>query len=212
MSKNRMISSTLWNATITSCASRPKKLKFLDVVNYIAPGFAFSKYILAYKISVEKGLFFFYYKCIDYLDKLDGCKLPEHKDIVFQILRTIVSPRRNTLNIEQFGIKKACRPVENSLHGTTIKKLCHFWLPCEKHVDFYADLLADMFKDTISLPVTFRYLFKTLPRGYFHVVLGVNKELQTTMRNNITGGSSIIFHRYHEQNKTCKRENEDKVV
>lgn len=32
------------------------------------------------------------------------------------------------------------------------------------------------------------------------------------MRNNITSGPSIIFHRYDEKNKTCIRGHEDKVA
>lgn len=71
-----------------------------------------------------------------------------------------------------------------------------------------------MFKETISVPgVTLRYLIKVLPMGVmFRLCVEKHKDLNTTMSNNITDGLSIIFHRYHENNKTWIRGNEDKVV
>lgn len=83
----------------------------------------------------------------------------------------------------------------------------------QKQVKFYADLGVDIFKSTISISgVTLRYLFKSLPNGVmFTLCSEKQKELHSTPRDNITGGSLITFHRYHENNNTCIREDE-KVV
>ena len=54
----------------------------------------------------------------------------------------------------------------------------------------------DMFKDSVSLPVlTQKYLFLNLSRGEYFV--GEHKHLTKLLRDNIVGGPSIIFHRYH---------------
>ena len=40
----------------------------------------------------------------------------------------------------------------------------------------------------------------------FHWFQKKNADLHTTIRKNIVGGPAIVFHRYHEQNKTLIRE------
>jgi hypothetical protein len=81
-------------------------------------------------------------------------------------------------------------------------------------VDFYEDLGVDMFKDAISVPgVTLKYLFKTLPKDVsFSLCSKREQDLHNTIRENIVGGPSIIFHRYHEKDQTFVRGNSDKAV
>ena len=50
------------------------KLRFVDVVNYLAPGFSYDKYLKAYGCTVQKG--HFPYQYIDDLRKLEECSLP----------------------------------------------------------------------------------------------------------------------------------------
>ena len=62
----------------------------------------------------------------------------------------------------------------------------------------------DMFKESISLPgLTQRYLFMNLPHDEYFVGFGEqHKHLHKLMKDNIVGGPSIIFHRYHECGET----------
>ena len=62
----------------------------------------------------------------------------------------------------------------------------------------------DIFKDSISLPgLTQRYLFKNLDSNDYFVGFGrEHKHLYKTLRENIVGGPSIIFHRYQERGVT----------
>ena len=63
----------------------------------------------------------------------------------------------------------------------------------------------DMFKVSVSLPgLTERYLFSRLDDkvDYFVGFAKEHKHLAKLMRDNIVGGPSIIFHRYHERSKT----------
>ena len=50
------------------------KLKFLDMTNYIAPGFSYDKYLKAYGCEVTKG--HFPYEYMDCLTRLDDTALP----------------------------------------------------------------------------------------------------------------------------------------
>ena len=52
------------------------KLRFLVVVNYLAPGFIYDKYLKAYGCTVQKG--HFPYEYIDDLRKLEERSLPPH--------------------------------------------------------------------------------------------------------------------------------------
>ena len=49
-------------------------LKFIDMVNYLAPGYSYDKYLKAYGCELEKG--HFPYEYMDDLLKLDGRALP----------------------------------------------------------------------------------------------------------------------------------------
>jgi hypothetical protein len=57
---------------------KTEKLKFLDVSNFIAPGFSYAKYLSAYGVDQQKG--YFPYEWIDDLDKLNCETLPTKAD------------------------------------------------------------------------------------------------------------------------------------
>ena len=54
------------------------QLKFLDMTNYIAPGFSYDKYLKAYGCEVTKG--HFPYEYMDCLERLDDTMLPPKED------------------------------------------------------------------------------------------------------------------------------------
>ena len=63
-----------------------------------------------------------------------------------------------------------------------------------------------MFKDGISVPgLTLKYLFNSKD-AQFTLFDRHNADLHTLVKENIVGGPSIIFHRYHEAGKTYLRE------
>ena len=67
-----------------------------------------------------------------------------------------------------------------------------------------------MFKQSISVPgLTLLYMFNDLPeKTYFTIFNEKNKDLHDLVKQNIVGGPSIIFHRYHEKGVTTLRQNE----
>jgi hypothetical protein len=75
----------------------------------------------------------------------------------------------------------------------------------DKMFQFNQNRHIDMFKDGISVPgLTLKYKFQDLP-DYFTVPDEKNKDLYDLCKNNIVGNPSIVFHRYHEKNKTFTR-------
>ena len=50
--------------------------KFLDISNYLAPGFSYDQFLKAYECEQTKG--FFPYQWLDCLDKLEETSLPPH--------------------------------------------------------------------------------------------------------------------------------------
>ena len=57
---------------------KTKTLKFVDIINYLAPGFSYAKYLKAFGCSAAKG--FLPYEWITSLDKLNYPGLPAHED------------------------------------------------------------------------------------------------------------------------------------
>ena len=60
------------------------QLKFLDVTNYIAPGFSYEKYLKVYGCEVTKG--HFPYEYMDCLERLDYTTVPP-KEALFSRLK-----------------------------------------------------------------------------------------------------------------------------
>ena len=75
----------------------------------------------------------------------------------------------------------------------------------EKMYLYYQNQNVDIFKDGISVPgLTLKYMFQDLP-SYFTIPNEKNKDLYQLFKNNIVGGPSIVFHRYHERDVTTIR-------
>ena len=78
---------------------------------------------------------------------------------------------------------------------------------------FKTELQLDMLKDGKSIPgLTLRYLFQELsPDVYFSLFNERQADLHTLLREQIVGGPSIIFNRYHEKDQTMIRDGDRKV-
>ena len=179
------------------------RLKFLDIRNYLAPGFDYATYLKAYKCSAEKG--FFPYEWMDELDKLQNTALPDHKDFYSTLKNSNISDEeyqycRNVWNTERM------KTMKDYLVWYNNRDVVPFMEALEKQVQFYQKLRVDMFKDGISVPgLTLRYLFNN-DQANFTLIDQKNADLHELIKTNNVGGPSIIFHRYHEANHTKIRE------
>ena len=186
---------------------KTKCLKLLDISNYVAPGFSYDQFLKAYECEQTKG--FFPYEWVDGLDKLEKTSLPPH-EAFFSSLKN-----QNITNEEY----QYCQQVWEENEMSTFKDflvwynnldVVPFLEAVEKMSAFWQERKIDMFKDGVSVPgLTLKYLFSYLsPQTYFSLCDKANSDLYHLIRDNNTGGPSIIFHRYHEASKTKIREAE----
>lgn len=184
---------------------KTKNLKFLDITNYLAPGFSYGEYLKAYKCTEEKG--HFPYEWLTSVDKLNDSRLPPH-DAFFSKLKNA------NITDEEY---QHCQSVFTEFNMTSMKDFLVWYNnkdvkpmleAIEKMFQFYKNRKIDMFKDGISVPgLTLKYMFQDLP-FYFTLATEKYKDVYHLLKNNIVGGPSIVFHRYHEKDVTSIRPNE----
>jgi G:T-mismatch repair DNA endonuclease (very short patch repair protein) len=181
-----------------------ERLQFLDICNYLAPGYSYEKYIKAYGASLQKS--FFPYDWMDSLEKLNYPELPPQDAFTNKLKATDISN-------EDY---EKCKSIWQEYNMKNMKD----WLVYYNNLDvqpfiealehqfkFYKDRHMDMFKDGISVPgLTNKYLFDTIPDGSFFALMGENhKDLYKTILKNVVGGPSIVFNRYHWKDETYLR-------
>ena len=74
----------------------------------------------------------------------------------------------------------------------------------EKMSQFWRERKIDMFKDGITVPgLTIKYLLSYLsPHTYLSLFARANSDLYHLIKDNNTGGPSIILHEYHDSGET----------
>ncbi|CAH3104137.1 unnamed protein product [Porites lobata] len=188
------------------CLKTPH-LRFLDVTNFLAPGFSYDKFLKAYECPQTKG--FFPYEWLDSLDKLDHPSLPPH-EAFFSTLKNENISEEDYQYCQQVWSDNNMQTFKDFLIWYNNLDVQPFCGALEKMCAFWKDKKIDMLRQGISIPgVTLTYLFTTLESGIFFSLFDEkNKDLYTLFKKNLVGGPSIIFHRYHEEDKTKIRERE----
>ena len=185
-----------------------EKLKFYDIVNYLAPGYSYDKYLKAYGCELQKG--HFPYEYMDDVLKLDDQALPTQTAFFSQLKNEGISDTDYA----------ACQAVWCDNKMTTMRDyliwynnrdVTPFLEAISKQFAFYHDRGIDMFKDGISVPgLSLLYMFNNLPKDTFFTVFNrTNKDAHHLVKDNIVGGPAIIFHRYHEKGITKIRGGEE---
>ena len=178
---------------------KSKSLKFLDMANYLAAGSSLDQWLKAYQCSMTKG--FFPYEWLDDFTKLDSNSLPAYND-------WFSSLKNKNIDEEDY---KYCLQVWNDNKMKTMKDFLKWYnngdvIPMveaiNKMFEFYRAKGLDMFKDAISLPGLAYKMLLSCTKAKFSLFEEEHKELYYLMKRNIVGGPSIIFHRYHEVDKT----------
>ena len=134
------------------CLKTPH-LRFLDVTNFLAPGFSYDKFLKAYECPQTKG--FFPYQWLDSLEKLDNPSLPPHEAFFSTLKNKNISDEDyqycqqvwSNNNIQSFlefliwynnlDVQPFCKALE---------KLCAFW----------KDKKIDMLTQGISISISIR--------------------------------------------------------
>ena len=178
-----------------------KKLKFLDVTQYLAPGVSYDKYLKAYGCELQKG--HFPYEYMDGIGKLEDRALPPQAAFYSQLKSEEISDA-DYARCQAVWHDNGMTTLRDYLVWYNNRDVTPFLEAIAKQFTFYCDRGIDMFKDGISVPgLSLLHLFNDLPNDtYFTVFNRTNSDLHKLVKDNIVGGPAIIFHRYHEKNVT----------
>ena len=177
------------------------KLKFVDICNYLAPGFSYDKYLKAYGCDLQKG--HFPYEYMDGIEKLEDRALPPQAAFFSRLKNEGIS-NDDYARCQAVWRDNGMTTMRDYLVWYNNRDVTPFLEAIAKQFAFYHDRGIDMFKDGISVPgLSLLHLFNDLPNDtYFTVFNRTNSDLHELVKDNIVGGPAIIFHRYHEKNVT----------
>ena len=178
-----------------------KKLKFLDICNYLAPGFSYAKYLTAYGCAQQKG--HFPYEYMDGIGKLDDRALTPQSAFFSRLTNEGISDE-DYARCQAVWRANEMKTLREYLVWYNNRDVTPFLEAIDKQAAFYHDQHIEIFKDGISVPgLTLLYLFNDLPPDTNFVNFNrTNSDLHQLVKANIVGGPAIIFHRYHEKDVT----------
>lgn len=171
-------------------------LKFLDIVNYLAAGTSYAKFLKAY--GVEDGKGFFPYEWFDNLNKLEEPRLPPHTAF-YSRLRNNNITEAEYQQCQMVWRGERCRTMRDYLVWYNNQDVGPFLQAVQGMVDhFWRQYQIDIFKGPVSLPGVASLLMhqKAEQQGATFALFGRKQEsLHDLVRTNLVGGPSIIFHR-----------------
>ena len=178
-----------------------KKLTFLDITSYLAPGFSYDKYLKAYGCGLQKG--HFPYEYMDGIGKLEDRALPPQEAFYNRLKNEGISDD-DYARCQAVWCDNRMKSMRDFLVWYNNRDVVPFLEAIDKQFAFYKQQNIDMFKDGVSVPgLTLLYLFNELPSNTFFTVFNqTNSDLHLLVKDNIVGGPAIIFHRYHEKDIT----------
>ena len=200
-----------------------RSLRFLDVCNFIAPGFSYRKYLAAFDCAEEKG--FFPYEWMDDVSKLE-CKALPPREAFYSSLKNETLSESDYALCQRAWRDNGMSKMKDFLiwyNNLDVKPMLE---AIAKQCSIYETKGIDMLKDAISLPgLAVRWLFASVPsrpvpvefdssalhrevRQLLPVMLlrDEERDLYQTIKDNLVGGPSIIFHRYHKKDVTAIRQ------
>ena len=215
------------------------KLEFLDITNYLAAGTSLSNFYASFNVETPKGIF--PYEWFNSLERLYETSLPQRSEDMRQALEDLKEDPENEEIKERVERLSKNDPYYSTLKDRTVSNedvalAKEVWE--ERGMSTFSDYIKyynnvdvtgcveaiqkmlkdkkeqglDMFKISVSLPgLTQRYLFNNIGDDYFVGFGQEHKHIEEELRNGITGGPSIIFHRYHEKLKTLIKSIKDNI-
>ena len=176
-----------------------KQLKFIDILNFLSPATSYAKFLKAFNVPESKGTF--PYEWFTSLDKLDETSLPPRSAFYSELKKSTVSEEEYT-ELQTIWTVNNMKNMHDFLVWYNNQDVKPFLTAIEKMSDYYASCQLDLLKDGISLPgLAMQDLFSDCDT-FFSLVKQKDSDLHQTMRDQIVGGPSIIFNRYHEKDKT----------
>ena len=185
---------------------KTSKLRFLDIKNFLVPGFSYRKFLVAYRAELRK--FYFPYEFVTDLDKLKS-GLPEDSVFYSSLSKSNITQEEYNLVVKTWMEKDW-----SSLHEMLIY---YNVLDCVPFVQAVQNLLRpylqqglDIFKTslTVSGVAKLQMMKKIQTNGFFCLFPKRHGNLYKKLRSQLTGGLSLIFCRLAISGKTKIRSHE----
>ncbi|KAK3104447.1 hypothetical protein FSP39_002238 [Pinctada imbricata] len=198
----------IWSLSIFVIAT--DTLKFLDITSYLSPGINYAKFLKAFDVVEDKG--FFPYDWLDHIEKLEYPQLPPHAAFYSAL-------KDHNISSDEY---RFCQKVWKDNGMCTFKDFLvwynnldvgPFVTAVQNLQKYYFERHIDIFKVSISVPGLARQMLFKCGRqagASFALCNDNNKDLYYTIKDNIIGGPSIIFNRYHQVGKTNIRNDPSK--
>ena len=222
---------------------KTEHLKFMDILQFLAPGYNLKSFFKAFGVAEQKGFFpYDYFIHAEQLDEttlppyetfystIKGCNVLEEEYAAFQKLLDQGKSKQEVLHALSLPAKPKTGPENyqwlqqlwsenqwstfadflkwyNDLDMTPVIQAI------ENMNEFYKNIRIDFIHQAISIPgVAMRVCFNSIidPAAELHLFNPKNKDIYQLFKENIIGGSSIIFNQYHESGKTFIQNNPNK--
>ena len=181
--------------------------RFLDIMNYLAPGTSYDKWVKAYGCTAQTKSWF-PYEWFDSPDKLDYPSLPDYPAWYSRQTGAYLLTLREWHECKRTFDERGMHTFSDWLRYYNNLDVAPFVEALVKMRDFYTARGVDIFKDAVSLPgVSLQYLLRgTLSSGSGGVNAPIlhapSREAYDMLKASVIGGPSIVFTRYHEAGVT----------
>ena len=197
---------------------KSSKFKFLDLRNFIAPGYSYDKLLKAFSVPQQKS--YFAYEFVDSYEKLSYDRLPPVEAFHSQLKGC------NVLGDDETSIASTYKQLEAIWEKegmSTLKDWLMYYNKldvgpllqvCVQLLEFYKTLKIDVFKECLSAPsISRKLIFNSAAekRCWFACFGPQHKHLHELIKANVTGGPSIVYCRYHKKNETFIKKNPNKI-
>ena len=136
-----------------------KKLKFLDIINFLAPGYSYDKYLKAYGCELQKG----HFPYMDGIGKLEDCALPTQRAFYSRLKNEYISDP-DYARCHAVWRDNRMKAMRDFLVWYNNRDVVSFLDAIDKQFTFYKQQNIDMFKDGVRVPgLTLLYLFNEFP-------------------------------------------------
>ena len=185
------------------------KFKFLDIMNYLAPGISYDKWVKTYGASQIKS--WLPYEWFDTPDKLDYPGLPPYWCWYSQLKNAFLLSPKEYDDCKRIFTERGMKTFRDWLEYYNNLDVAPFLEALVKMRDFYRDVGVDIFKDAVSLAgVSMKYILQgTLQGCKAPELYAPSKEAYDMLKGAVVGGPSLVFTRKHVANQTRIRSHKD---
>ena len=124
-----------------------KKLKFLDIINFLAPGYSYEKYLKAYGCELQK--YHFPYEYMDGIGKMEDSALP-HQEAFYSRLKNEGISDEDYARCQAVWRDNGMKTMHDFLVWYNNRDVVSFLDAIDKQFAFYKQQNIDMFKDGVS--------------------------------------------------------------